>query len=204
MDTHTPVALPSIISMRTDQFDYQLPPDLIAQTPLPRGQSRLLVLHRSSGAIEHRQFSNLLEYLRADDLLVLNDTRVTAKRLVAARAGGEPAEVLLLRPLQDRLWEALVRPGKGLKPGRTLRILDPTAQEPEIGATVVESTPEGGRVLEFESSELRDRVAEWGVTPLPPYIRTALPADQAERYQTVYARAAGSAAAPTAGLHFTE
>jgi S-adenosylmethionine:tRNA ribosyltransferase-isomerase len=189
--------------MRTDLFDYPLPPELIAQTPAPRGQSRLLVLHRQTGHIEHRLFSNLREYLRAGDLLVLNNTRVSARRLKAWRPGGEPAEVLLLRPVEDRRWEALVRPGKGLKPGRILRFEPPSEEAPPVLARVVDSTPQGGRLIEFDTVEQRDRIADWGVIPLPPYIQSPLTTREEERYQTVYGSVTGSAAAPTAGLHFT-
>jgi S-adenosylmethionine:tRNA ribosyltransferase-isomerase len=190
--------------MRTDLFDYHLPPELIAQTPGRRGESRMLVLHRNAGRIEHRQFTDVLEYLSPADLLVLNDTRVTARRLYAVREGGGQAEVLLLRPVDDRIWEALVRPGKGLKPGRTLTFTDPDSDGIPVPARVVGTTPEGGRLLEFVSSQQRDRMANWGVAPLPPYITMPLPAAEENRYQTVYARNPGSAAAPTAGLHFTD
>src|SRR5579871_5191128 len=108
--------------MRTDEFDYALPEELIAQTPVPRGESRLMVLHRDSGQRECRQFPDLLDYLRAGDVLVLNDTRVTARRLTAFRESGRPAEVLLLRPRGEIEWEALLRPGRRLRPGATLRI----------------------------------------------------------------------------------
>ncbi len=189
--------------MRTELFDYTLPPERIAQTPAPRGESRLLVLHRATGKIEHRRFADLLGYLRAGDTLVLNDTRVTARRLEARRDNGQSAEVLLLRPVGETCWEALVKPGKALKPGRTLQILrDPIAAE-SVMARVAATTPEGGRLLEFVDRETRDRLAAWGVAPLPPYIHTPLPPEQEARYQTVYAAQDGSAAAPTAGLHFT-
>lgn len=188
--------------MRTDCFDYLLPPELIAQTPLPRGESRLLVLHRSTGQIEHRRFPDLLRYLRPGDTLVLNDTRVTARRLQAVREGGQSAEAFLLRPVGETCWEALVRPGKSLRPGKTLTLLGSSGQEP-VTARIVGTTDEGGRILEFADTATRDALTFWGETPLPPYIQTPLPPDQEERYQTVYATHGGSAAAPTAGLHFT-
>ena len=188
--------------MRTDLFDYTLPPELIAQTPLPRGQSRLLVLHKADGRIEHRLFPDLLEYLRAGDTLVLNDTRVIARRVQGVLPTGAVAEVFLLRPRGERQWDALVRPGRSLKPGRQVTLQGPDTEQKAV-AQVVETTPDGGRVLEFDSAASRDLVGNWGVSPLPPYIHTALPSDQEERYQTVYARHDGSAAAPTAGLHFT-
>jgi S-adenosylmethionine:tRNA ribosyltransferase-isomerase len=189
--------------MRTDQFDYYLPPDLIAQTPVERGRSRMLVLHRDSGAIEHRNFSDLIEYLDPGDVLVLNDTRVSARRLYARRDRGEPAEILLLHPMEERRWTALVRPGKGLKPGRMLRFDNPAAPVETIIAQVIGSTSEGGRILEFASRRERDCIGNWGVIPLPPYITTPLGEHQEALYQTVYATNDGSAAAPTAGLHFT-
>lgn len=188
--------------MRTDLFDYTLPPELIAQTPLPRGQSRLLVLGKDDGAIRHCDFSDLLSFLRAGDTLVLNDTRVTARRLEARRENGMPAEVFLLRPVEDTCWEALVRPGRSLKPGKTVEIVNGPGQGVVTGH-VVRTTESGGRILEFADKALRDALAHWGTTPLPPYIHTPLPAAQENRYQTVYATADGSAAAPTAGLHFT-
>ncbi len=189
--------------MRTDLFDYYLPPKLIAQTPVPRGESRLMIVHRATQHIEHRRFPDLFEYLSSGDTLVLNDTRVTARRLAAVREGGEPAEVLLLRPVGERSWEALVKPGKSLKPGRTLTITATPGYHTPVLATVVATTPDGGRILEFSSMETRDRLAKWGTAPLPPYIHTALSPTDEERYQTVYAAHDGSAAAPTAGLHFT-
>jgi S-adenosylmethionine:tRNA ribosyltransferase-isomerase len=189
--------------MRVDWFDYDLPEELIAQTPTPRGQSRLLVLHRANGAMEHRRFADLTDYLRPNDALVLNDTRVTARRLEALREGGFPTEVLLLRPNGDRAWDALIRPAKSLRPGKTLTLLGPLPERERLEAQVIGATPEGGRTLEFANPEQRDRLTEWGATPLPPYIHTALAREEEERYQTVYAREGGSVAAPTAGLHFT-
>src|SRR5579871_5380935 len=114
--------------MRTELFDYQLPPELIAQTPLPRGHSRLLVLHRATGMIEHRSFTELPDYLKPDDTLVLNDTRVLARRLEAVRDSGLTAEVMLLKPVGERCWSALVKPGKSLRPGKQIRLIGP---EPE-------------------------------------------------------------------------
>lgn len=188
--------------MRTDLFDYELPPEQIAQFPVPRGESRLLVLHRNDARIEHRRFPDLLDYLRAGDTLALNDTRVTARRLEARRESGRPAEVFLLRPVGERGWEALVRPGKSLLPGKTVALVASDTGE-EILAGITAVTEAGGRILELPDTLSRDRLASWGVTPLPPYIRQALPPDQEARYQTVYAQQGGSAAAPTAGLHFT-
>ena len=187
--------------MRTDLFDYHLPPELIAQTPKPRGDSRLLVLRRDSGQIEHRRFPDLLEYVHSGDALVLNDTRVTARRLRAERDNGLSAEVLLLRPVGATRWETLVRPAKGLKPGRGVTIFGPDGQQ--VSAAVLAATEAGGRIIELPDVKSRDALASWGGAPLPPYIQTPLPASEEERYQTVYAAAGGSVAAPTAGLHFT-
>ena len=189
--------------MRTELFDYQLPPELIAQTPLPRGQSRLLVLHRDTGKIEHKGFPDLLEYLHSEDTLVLNDTRVLARRLEAVRDSGRSAEVMLLRPVGDRGWESLVKPGKSLRPGKQIQLIGPAPERRRLLVQVVGTTEEGGRLLEFEDRFSRDLVASWGVAPLPPYIHTPLAPDEEERYQTVYGTQEGSAAAPTAGLHFT-
>jgi S-adenosylmethionine:tRNA ribosyltransferase-isomerase len=189
--------------MRTDLFDYTLPPELIAQTPAPRGESRLLVLRRTGGSIAHRQFSDIVDLLDPSDTLVLNDTRVSARRLVADRGEGRTAEVLLVKPVADRAWEALVRPGRALKPGKQLTLQSPEGADPVV-VQVVGSTPEGGRIIEFSDRAARDAAGGWGDIPLPPYIGTALPHEEEDRYQTVYAAHNGSAAAPTAGLHFTE
>ena len=199
--------------MRTDLFDYFLPPELIAQTPLPRGESRLLVLHRANGQIEHRRFSDLLAYLNTGDTLVVNDTRVIARRLRGLRPSGHEAEVLLLRPVGERQWAALVKPGRSLREGVNLTLIGPKLDLSQSGsvqedvqetAQIVGETEEGGRLLEFADAAARDRVGLWGSSPLPPYIHMPLPTAAEERYQTVYARHNGSAAAPTAGLHFTD
>lgn len=190
--------------LRTDQFTYHLPPEQIAQVPLERGDSRLLVLHRDTGRIEHRHFSNFPEYLHAGDSLVVNDTRVSARRLQARRDNGLTAEVLLLRPVGSTQWEALVQPGKSLKPGKQITLIGPAPDFAHLAAHIVEVTSEGGRLIQMESPEDRDTVAKWGSVPLPPYIRQEMLPEHEERYQTVYSRHVGSAAAPTAGLHFTE
>ncbi len=189
--------------MRTDQFNYELPPELIAQTPTPRGQSRLLVVHRADGRLEHRRFQDLPDYLEAGDTLVLNDTRVTARRLKGQREGGQEAEVVLLRPSGAKSWETLVRPGKSLRPGKRITLFQRGADTDKVQALVTATTPDGGRILELGSPGERDALADWGVAPLPPYIHTPLANEEEERYQTVYADQGGSAAAPTAGLHFT-
>ena len=184
--------------MRTADFDYTLPPELIAQTPVePRDRSRLLVLERATGAITHRdRFTTIAGYLRQGDLLVLNDTRVLPARLRgAAVPQGAGVELLLLRRLAPGLWRAMGRPGRRLRPGARLRF---QGGGEVLEATVLEVDAEGYRVVRLDDEE---KLALAGEAPLPPYIHTPL-ADP-ERYQTVYARSPGSAAAPTAGLHFT-
>lgn len=189
--------------MNTELFDYVLPPELIAQAPGPRGTARMLVLHSSTGKIEHRQVADLPEFLAPGDLIVLNDTRVSARRLSARRDHGGAAEVLLLRRVSARRWEALVRPGKALTPGKSLHLMADDASPP-LTVQVVGVTPDGGRILEFPEDVAEDALSQWGVAPLPPYIKSQLPRNEEARYQTVYAVANGSAAAPTAGLHLTE
>ena len=179
--------------MRTSDFDYPLPAELIAQTPAePRDSARLLVIHRNSGELEHRVFRDLGEYLRPNDVLVRNDTRVVPARLRGRKAGtGGKVEALLLRPREPTVWEALVKPAGRIKPGHFIEFGSVTAE-------VVEALPEGTRLLRFPQGVSPDHMGE---TPLPPYIHE--PVADPERYQTVYAREPGSAAAPTAGLHFT-
>ena len=184
--------------MRTADFDYTLPPELIAQTPVePRDRSRLLVLDRATGAVTHRdRFTAIADYLRRGDLLVLNDTRVLPARLRGATVPqGADVELLLLRRLDPGLWRCIGRPGRRLRPGARLRF---EGGGEVLEATVLEVDDEGYRVVRLDGEE---KLNVAGEAPLPPYIHTPL-ADP-ERYQTVYARAPGSAAAPTAGLHFT-
>lgn len=185
--------------MRVDEFDYYLPPELIAQHPLPRrDDSRLLVVHRAAGNLEHRSFHDLPQYLRPGDVLVLNDTKVRPARLWGVRGTGGKVEVLLLNPLGDDRWEALVRPGRRVRLGEYLEFGDGL-----LRAHVLEKTLAGGRKLAFEyKGAFSDILARLGEMPLPPYIKE--PLADAGRYQTIYAREEGSAAAPTAGLHFTE
>ena len=189
-------------------FDYALPPERIAQTPLePRDSSRLLVLSRTDGTLTHKHFYDLPEYLAGGDVLVINDTRVTAQRLFGARTGhpNETVETFLIHRVADGLWQALVRPGRKLLPGVTVEFGE------GLTATVLDKTDDrGGRLLQFEvNSEaasgkfIEDAIAARSQAPLPPYIGTTLAPEQRERYQTVYADTGGSAAAPTAGLHFT-
>ena len=217
--------------MKTSDFDYVLPEELIAQTPMePRDHSRLLVVHRGTGEVEHRRFFNITEYLRPGDALVINETKVIPARLLGVKEGaasaatkagkssdltactagelassgakkedtGVPVEVFLLRRLNATDWEALVRPGRRLKPGAMCSFGDGLLRC-EIMGNVQEI---GGRVVRFHYEgvfeELLDKLGEM---PLPPYIHEKL--EDAARYQTVYAKAEGSAAAPTAGLHFT-
>ena len=186
--------------MRTEDFDYHLPPELIAQRPVePRDRSRLLVLDRATGLIAHRRFADLPEYLHSGDLLVVNDSRVLPARLHGIReASGGRVELLLLRETAAQRWLALARPAKRLRRGDRLRFAGG-----RLVAVVRELREAGQRVVEFEPAErpLRELIEEVGELPLPPYIHEQ-PADP-ERYQTVYARHTGSAAAPTAGLHFT-
>ena len=193
--------------MRASDFDYSLPPELIAQTPAPqRDQSRLLVLHRAQAKIEHRSFLDLPEYFSAGDLLVLNDSRVIPARLKArnSRTFGL-FEVLLLEENAPNDWWAMMRPGKRAAPGAGIQILDKDRNPSAFAATVREANAEGHRRLQFSGpGDIRTELDALGETPLPPYIeRSGEQPDDRERYQTVYARAAGSIAAPTAGLHFT-
>ena len=184
--------------MKTHDFYYELPEELIAQTPLQqRDASRLMVLNRVTGEIEHKHFYDIIDYLRPGDCLVLNDSRVLPARLLGHRPTGGAVEVLLLRDLGDKKWECLCKPGKKMREGDTVSFGDGT-----LTATVRQVLEDGNRVVEFHYEGIFLEVLErLGKMPLPPYIKAEL-ADQ-ERYQTVYSREVGSAAAPTAGLHFT-
>lgn len=187
------------MSMHVAEFDYNLPDELIAQTPIePRDTSRLLVLHRQDGVMEHRIFRDIVDYLRPKDVLVINDTRVIPARLYGAKKDtGARVEVLLLRRLAEREWEALVRPGRRVRPGAILEF-----GEGRLMGRIKDTTDVGGRIIEFEYAGVFEALLdELGQMPLPPYIHEEL-RDQ-NRYQTVYAKEEGSAAAPTAGLHFT-
>ena len=194
--------------MKTSDFEYPLPPALIAQTPIePRDASRMLVIHRSTGQLEHRTFADLPSYLRAGDLLVGNESRVIPARVHAMKPTGGSAELFLLRPAAhdstfsaeaEARWECLVG-GKGLRPGLRLQVLregEPT----EITATVLAETETGGRLIAF-SPPIDSWIRQLGEVPLPPYIHQ--PLSDPERYQTVYSRVEGSVASSTAGLHFT-
>ena len=184
--------------MKTHDFWYDLPDELIAQTPLQqRDTSRLLVMDRNSGAVAHRHFYDIIEYLRPGDCLVMNDSRVLPARLLGHRPTGGAAELLLLRDLGDKKWECLAKPGRKLQKGQEVIF-----GNGELTATITEVLDDGNRVVEFHYEGIFLEVLErLGKMPLPPYIKAELQ-DQ-ERYQTVYSREVGSAAAPTAGLHFT-
>lgn len=180
--------------MKTADFDYALPPELIAQEPLPdRAASRLLVLDRASGQITHTQFRELGRYLAPGDLLVLNDTKVIPARIWSVKP---VVELLLVEDLGDNRWSAMVKPGRRARPGMRLEFA------PWLRATVEGETETGERVLQF-TGNVETYLRDHGAAPLPPYIKRPAGRDELARYQTVYARAAGAIAAPTAGLHFT-
>lgn len=184
--------------MKTSDFYYDLPQELIAQTPLQRrDSSRLMTLDRHSGAIGHHHFYELPDFLREGDCLVLNNSRVLPARLIGHRETGGAAEVLLLTDRGDNVWECLVRPGKKLRAGASVSFGDG-----QLTAQIQEVLPDGNRLVHFQYEGIFLEILEQlGKMPLPPYIKEEL-AD-GERYQTVYSKVAGSAAAPTAGLHFT-
>lgn len=184
--------------MKTHDFWYDLPEELIAQTPLSqRDTSKLLVLDRATGKTDHKIFSDILDYLQPGDCLVMNDSRVLPARLLGCRPTGGAAELLLLRQLDDSRWECLAKPGRKLQPGHKVIF-----GNGELTAEVKEICEDGNRIVEFTYEGIFLEVLErLGKMPLPPYIKEELQ-DQ-ERYQTVYSRQVGSAAAPTAGLHFT-
>ena len=179
--------------MKTSDFDYELPPELIAQTPIePRDHSRLLVVDRADGSIAHRHFYDLPDLLRKGDVLVFNDSRVLPARLFGHRAGfSGKVEILLLRRVEPLLWEVLVKPSRRIDAGARIEL-------DGLWGEVVERKEGAVRIVRFSDEEALERA---GKVPLPPYIHSHL--DNPERYQTVYAKVKGSAAAPTAGLHFT-
>lgn len=191
--------------MQVDQFDFDLPEELIAQTPLSeRTASRLLVLDKHSGKTEHRQFKHLIDYLQPGDLLVLNDTKVLPARLYGRKQDtGAKVELLLLKQLEADHWEVLAKPAKRLKKGTVIQFGEPQSGAYPLIGTIIEEKEMGGRVISFEYKGIFNEILDQlGQMPLPPYIKEQLP--EKERYQTVYAKHEGSAAAPTAGLHFTE
>ncbi len=185
----------------TSDFDYALPPELIAQHPQDRrDRSRLMVVDRETGTVRHRLFTDLRDLILPGDALVLNETRVFPARLVGRKPTGGAAEVFLLHPAAGggELWHALVRPGAKLKPGREVEI------GPDLRIEIVDSTPGGERLVRLISPLPLDQALDrHGEVPLPPYVRRSATPEDRERYQTVYARERGSVAAPTAGLHFT-
>ncbi len=186
---------------RASAYDYSLPPALIAQRPVePRDRSRLLVVPRDGSPFRHLEFRQLVELIPRGDVLVLNETRVFPARLRGRKPTGAQAEVLLLAPASEdeREWTALVRPGGKLKPGREIQVGD------GLVIRMLDSASGGGRLVRLESDlSPRAAIERWGEMPLPPYIDRPADASDRDRYQTVYARAGGSVAAPTAGLHFT-
>ncbi len=185
--------------MKTSDFYYDLPKELIAQTPLDeRDQSRLMVLDRATGAVEHRHFYELPDLLRSGDCLVLNDSKVLPARLFGRRDTGGTTEVLLLKDMGENVWECMTKPGRKTRTGTHLIFGDG-----ELSALVINEVADGNRLIKFEYDgvfmEVLDKL---GQMPLPPYIHEKL--EDGSRYQTVYSREPGSAAAPTAGLHFTD
>ena len=186
--------------MNVEEFDYDLPESLIAQTPLKdRDQSRLLVLGRNSGNIEHKHFKDVIDYLETGDTLVLNDSRVMPARLFGLKEEtGAKVEMLMLTRIENNDWEVLLKPAKRIKVGNKLSF-----GEGKIIAECIEELDQGGRIMRLHyEGILEERLNELGEMPLPPYIKERL--DDPDRYQTVYAKESGSAAAPTAGLHFTD
>lgn len=184
---------------RTADYDFDLPPELIAQTPTAhRDESRLMVLDRKAGTITHHTFSEFPGFLSAGDALVLNSSKVIRARLLGTRDSGAPAEVMLIKSLGAGRYEAMVHPGGKLKPGRRISVSS------QLEVEILETTERRTRVVQLHSALPFDEAIErFGHIPLPPYIRRADESDDASRYQTVYAREPGSVAAPTAGLHFT-
>lgn len=186
--------------MKVSDFDFYLPEELIAQHPLEkRDTSRLMVLDKKTGEIEHKVFKDIIDYLNEGDTLVLNNTRVMPARLIGAKEGtGGKIEFLLLKRIEGDKWECLAKPGKSAKPGRRFEFGDG-----KLKCEVLEVLETGNRIIEFEYEGIFEEVLDsLGEMPLPPYIHEKL--DDRERYQTVYSKETGSAAAPTAGLHFTE
>lgn len=182
--------------MLTRDFDYELPPDRIAQHPAPRGESRLLVLDRE-GPERHRRVSDLPQLLRPGDLLIINDTRVIPARLFGRRSGGGQIEILLTGKAGEREWDALVKPGRRARPGTAIEL------DEGLTAEVIEKEESGRHRLRF-SEPIEPHLERLGHMPLPPYIQREDEAEDRERYQTVWARNPGAIAAPTAGLHFTQ
>lgn len=188
--------------MNIEEFDYDLPKDLIAQAPVEhRDECRLMVLDRSKGTIEHKHFYDVLDYLRPGDCLVMNDSRVIPARLFGVKDGtGAHIEFLLSKRIEGDRWETLVRPGRRLKPGDSV-----TFGDGKLRAVIQEYGKDGTRIVRFEYEGIfMERLEELGKMPLPPYIERESTEEDKDMYQTVYAHVDGSVAAPTAGLHFTE
>ena len=186
------------MSFHTADFDYHLPPDLIAQYPIAeRGTSRLLVVRRQDEKIEDRSFGDLARLIAPGDLVVLNSTRVRHARFLGTRPSGAPAEVLLLHPGTGGSWIAIGKPGSAMKPGKRIRLA------PDIEVETVAELEEGQREIRFIGAAAEDAIQRMGRLPLPPYIERDPDSNDEIRYQTVYAEQEGSVAAPTAGLHFT-
>lgn len=189
--------------MKISDFDYYLPEELIAQKPADRREcSRLLVVHRDTGKIEHRHFYDIIDYLKAGDCLVLNNSKVLPARLYGVKEKtGAKVEFLLIKRIEGDTWETMVRPGRKLKPGDIVVF----SQEPLLKATIKDFGTDGTRIVDFEyDGVFMERLEEIGSMPLPPYIERSSDLEDRDRYQTVYCREEGSVAAPTAGLHFTE
>lgn len=189
--------------MKISDFDYYLPEELIAQKPAGRREcSRLLVVHRDTGKIEHRHFYDIIDYLKAGDCLVLNNSKVLPARLYGVKEKtGAKVEFLLIKRIEGDTWETMVRPGRKLKPGDIVVF----SQEPLLKATIKDFGTDGTRIVDFEyDGVFMERLEEIGSMPLPPYIERSSDSEDRDRYQTVYCREEGSVAAPTAGLHFTE
>ena len=189
--------------MKISDFDYYLPEELIAQKPADRREcSRLLVVHRDTGKIEHRHFYDIIDYLKAGDCLVLNNSKVLPARLYGVKEKtGAKVEFLLIKRIEGDTWETMVRPGRKLKPGDIVVF----SQEPLLKATIKDFGTDGTRIVDFEyDGVFMERLEEIGSMPLPPYIERSSDSEDRDRYQTVYCREEGSVAAPTAGLHFTE
>ncbi len=187
------------LGLRTSDYDYELPAELIAQHPVERrGSSRLLIVRRADGSLTDTTFPELLNLIPAGDILALNTTRVRHARFLGTRPSGAPAEVLLLHPAEGDAWVAMGRPGSALRPGKRIAI------GPGAWIETLATLEDGLRVVRFGGLEAEAAIARFGRLPLPPYIaRDPIPRDE-ERYQTVYADREGSVAAPTAGLHFTD
>ena len=189
--------------MKISDFDYYLPEELIAQKPADRREcSRLLVVHRDTGKIEHRHFYDIIDYLKAGDCLVLNNSKVLPARLYGVKEKtGAKVEFLLIKRIEGDTWETMVRPGRKLKPGDIVVF----SQDPLLKATIKDFGTDGTRIVDFEyDGVFMERLEEIGSMPLPPYIERSSDSEDRDRYQTVYCREEGSVAAPTAGLHFTE